>query len=357
MKRDYQPSILVVDDDKEVLTSFRVWLSSEGFNPFTASNSAEALKILDEEHVEVALLDFRLGTENGLTAAEILRNADKDLKIIIITGYPSPETAVEAIKAGLFDYLSKGTSNEKILETLKNAIQARKKEMQDKGEGLLRAPLLRFMVVCKHSLIKERLETFSINFPDLKLVKTYNSIDALEGVDYVPEMDIALVCATCCIDSFDKSFLFFNRFYKVLPNIKPILFNESFSNNQKVDLIRIGVRGFFSIDMDSQKLEKALMLIKNGEIWTSRKLASLAVPSGPEYLKDYIPDDVDTHGLSGREKEILRAMVMGLKNREIADKLFISEMTVKSHINRIYKKFNVNNRARAILYASDNKIL
>lgn len=357
MNRDHQPSILVVDDDKDVLASFRVWLSSEGFTPFTASSSDEALKILDEEHVDVALLDFRLGTENGLTTAKMIKEVKENLKMIIITGYPSPEAAVESIKAGLFDYLSKGTSNEKILETIRNAVRAREIEMREKGETVSKPPLLKFIAVCKHSLIKERLVNFSQNFPDFKMIKTYNCLDNLQEAGYVPEVDVAMVCATCCIDSFDRAFGFFNEFYKVLPTVKPILFNESFSDQQKVDLIRIGVRGFFSIDMDSKTMERAFSLIKKGEMWASRRLTSLAVPSGPEYLADYITDEVDTHGLSGREKQILRAMTTGLKNKEIADKLFISEMTVKSHINRIYKKFGVNNRARAILYALDNKIL
>jgi DNA-binding NarL/FixJ family response regulator len=357
MNQDSQSSILIVDDDRDVLASFRVWLSSEGFQPLTASNSAEALKILGEERVEVALLDFRLGTENGLTVANMLKAVDENLKTIIITGYPSHEAAVASIKAGLFDYLSKGTANEKILETVKNAIKARKEEMEEKGEALFKTPLLKFIVVCKHSLITERLGSFSLNFPDFKLIKTYNSIEELSKLEYVPEVDIAMVCATCCIDSFENTFVYFNEFYKILPTVKPIIFNETFSEQQKIDLIRIGVRGFFSIDMDSKTLEKALSSIEKGEIWTSRKLTSLAVPSGPEYLKDYIPEEVDTHGLSGREKEILRAMVMGLKNKEIADKLFISEMTVKSHINRIYKKFAVNNRAKAIRFARENRIL
>lgn len=357
MNPDYQLSILIVDDDKDVLTSFRVWLSSEGFTPFTASSSSEALKILDEEDVAVALLDFRLGTESGLTTAKMLKEVDGNLKIIIITGYPSPETAVESIKAGLFDYLSKGTSNEKILKTIQNAVRTRHKEMREKGEIISRPPLLKFIAVCNHSLIKERLANFSLNFPDYKMIKTYNCLDKLQESGYVPEVDVAMVCATCCIDSFDGAFGFFNEFYKILPTVKPILFNESFSDDQKVDLIRIGVRGFFSIDMDSKTMERAFLLIKKGEMWASRRLTSLAVPSGPEYLADYLSEEVETHGLSGREKQILRAMISGLKNKEIADKLFISEMTVKSHINRIYKKFGVNNRARAILYARENKIL
>lgn len=357
MNPEHQPSVLIVDDDRDVLLSFRAWLSSEGFNPLTAVNSSEALQIIDENSVDVALLDFRLGTENGLTTAKMLKTMDENLKLIIITGYPSPETAVETIKAGFFDYLSKGSPNEKILETIRNAVQVRKKEMVEKGGAGLISPLLKFIVICKHSLIKERLANFSINFPDFKMVKAYNSIEQLQEAGYVPEVDIAMVCATCCIDSFEKAFSFFNNFYKVLPTVKPILFNENFSDERKVDLIRIGVRGFFSIDMDSKTLERALLLIKRGEMWASRRLTSLAVQSGPEYLAEYIPDEVEIHGLSGREKDILRALIMGLKNKEIAEKLFISEMTVKSHINRIYKKFGVDNRAKAILHALENKIL
>jgi DNA-binding NarL/FixJ family response regulator len=351
------PSILVVDDDKEVLFSFKVWLGSEGFNPFTAENGTEALKILEEEPVEIALVDYRLEKENGLAVAEKLKTADESLKIIIITGYPSHETAVQSIKAGLFDYLSKGTSNEKIMETLRKALRARKTEILEKGEAAAGEPLLKFLVVCKHSFIKERLENFSSKHPDFRLMKTFNSVEQLQETASVPQVDAALICATCCIETFDKAFPFFSDFYKVLPLVKPVLFNQYFTEKEKVDLIRIGVRGFFSIDMDSERLEKALLLIKQGEIWASRRLAGLAIPSGPEYLKNYMQDSTGGFDLSGREKEILQAMVVGLKNKEIADKLFISEVTVKSHINRIYKKFGVHNRTRAIRFVMENNIL
>lgn len=357
MSRDGLPSILVVDDDKEVLFSFRVWLGSEGFNPITATNSADALKILEEEPIEAALVDYRLEKETGLDVAEKLKAADESLKIIIITGYPSHETAVQSIKSGLFDYLSKGTSNDKILDTLRKALRARKIEIQEKGYAAAEEPLLKFLVVCKHSFIKERLENFSSRQSEFQLMKTFNSIEQLKETASVPQVDIALICATCCIETFDQAFPFFNDFYKVLPLVKPVLFNQHFPEKEKVDLLRIGVRGFFSIDMNSERLEKALLSIKEGEIWASRRLAGLAIPSGPEYLKNYMQGITGDFDLSGREKEILQAMVVGLKNKEIADKLFISEVTVKSHINRIYKKFGVNNRTRAIRFAMENNIL
>ena len=353
---DIKPRLLVVDDDNEVLTSFKLWLEGEGFRTFTALNSKEALTILEEEVIEVVLLDFRLGSEDGLTVAKLLNEADDDLKIIIITGYPSYEKAVESIKAGIFDYLSKGESNDKILETIKKALQVREKEQRAKGKIRSKKPFLKFIVLCKHSLIKERLETFSLKNPGFRLIKTYNSLEILDQKTDVPEVDVALVCSTCCVVTFDSCFDFFNKLYRLLPQVKPVLFNENFPEERKVDLIRIGVKGFLSIDMGSDTLKKALTLIKKGETWASRRLLSFALLSGPDYLKNYLPDQAETFTLSGREQDILKKMVLGLKNKEIADQLFISENTVKTHISNIFKKFGVKNRAQAIIYVMGHKV-
>jgi DNA-binding NarL/FixJ family response regulator len=286
----------------------------------------------------------------------MLNDLDDDLKIIIITGYPSYETAVKSIKSGLFDYLSKGDSNDKILETIKKALQAREKELRGKGKVVSEKPLLKFIVFCKHSLIKERLQNFSHNNPDFRLIKTYNSLEILNQKTYIPEVDITLVCATCCMDTGERCFEFFNKLYQMMPRVKPVLFNEDFSEEEKIDLIRIGVKGFFSIDMGSETLKKALILIKEGETWASRRLLSISIPSGPDYLKNYLPGKALSFTLSEREKDILKTMVLGLKNKDIADKLFISENTVKTHISNIFKKFGVNNRAQAILFAMEHKV-
>jgi len=353
---DIKPSLLIVDDDDDVLITLQIWLEGEGFRVLIASNTQGALKIVEEDEIEVALLDFRLGTENGLTAAKMLSDLDDDLKIIIITGYPSYETAVESIKSGIFDYLSKGDSNDKILGTIKKALKARENERQVKGKTLSKKPMLKYIVLCKHSLIKERLQNFSHNNPEFKLIKTYNSIEILNQKAYVPEVDIALICATCCLEEGERCFEYFNKLYQMMPRVKPVIFNENFPEEKKIDLIRIGVKGFLSIDMGSETLKKALTSIKKGETWASRRLLSIAIPSGPDYLKNYLPGKTLPFTLSEREKEILKTMVLGLKNREIADKLFISENTVKTHISNIFKKFGVNNRAQAILYAMENKV-
>jgi DNA-binding NarL/FixJ family response regulator len=353
---EQKPTILVVDDDKEVLFSFKIWLSSEEFRVITVENSVEALKVLETETVSVVLLDFRLGTENGLQVAQQLKDVDENLKIIIITGYPSYDTAVETIKSGFFDYLSKGSSNEKIMETIKKAIHSRERETLATGVKLPPAQLLKFIVVCKHSLIKERLKNFADNYPRVKLISTFESINQLTTRKYLPETDIAMICASCCFQSFDHALTFFNKLYKMIPNIKPVLFNHKFTEYEKVELIKIGIKGFFAIEMDSENLDKALSMVKKGSMWVNRKLVNMALPDGREYLKDQLIG-VESCGLSEREKEILKAMVLGLKNKEIADKLFISEVTVKSHLHRIFKKLNVNNRTKAIRMATEKRII
>ncbi|MCP4217803.1 MAG: response regulator [bacterium] len=351
-----KPAILVVDDDNEVLVSFKIWLGAEGLQVFTAANSSEAIPILEQETVSVVLLDFRLGTENGLRVAENLRDVDENLKIIIITGHPSYDTAVETMKSGFFDYLSKGSPNEKILETIHNALRARDKESLAKKDAPAPETLLTFTVICRHSLLKERLKNFSDNFLRYKLFKTFDSIRHMEARKYLPEIDIAMICASCSIGSFEDSFTFFHSLFKMVPNIKPVLFNENYSEAEKVELIKIGIKGFFSVDMDSDTLEKALFALKEGEMWANRKLVNSALPNSMEYLTERLKGS-ETFGLSDREREILNAIVLGLKNKEIADKLFISEVTVKSHLHRIFKKLNVDNRSKAIRFAMEKKLL
>jgi len=351
-----KPSLLLVDDENDFLISLQIWLEHEGFRTRTALNSQEALKILQEEEIDVTILDYRLGTEDGLTAAKKLSKANDDMKIIILTARPSYEIAVESIKSGIFDYISKVDSKDKVLETIRKALQAREKEMLEKGKIISKQPLLKYIVLCNHSLIKERLETFSHHNPDFKLIKTYSFLEILDQQTHIPEIDVALVCASCCLDTDEHCFEFFNKLYRLIPRVKPVLFNENFPEEKKVELIRIGVKGFLSIDMGSDILKKALVLIKEGETWASRRLLSIAIPSGPDYLKNYLHDKGQSFILSEREKEILKTMVLGFKNKDIADKLYISENTVKTHIGNIFKKFGVNNRAQAIIFAMEHRV-
>ncbi len=350
-------SVLIVDDDQQVLKSLRIWLKNEGFRPLTASNQVEAEGILAENAVDVALVDYRLHKENGIDVARRLNELDDSIKIIILTGFPSYETAVQAMKNGIFDYISKGSSNEKILEVLHKAIEEKEREGLHRNQELLGKDVLRLVLFCNHSLLKERLENFSLNSPGFKLLKSFSTLDPVQMQRFSQQADIALLCASCTIPTMDDAYKILPELYRSFPDIKPVIINESFTDEEKVELLKLGVRGFSSRDLSSEQLEKALLQVKNGEVWVSRNVINLSIQGMATYGSQHIMQKQNQYELSDRELEILKTMVMGLKNKEIANKLFISDKTVKTHVNKIFKKLGAKTRASAILTAVEQHIL
>jgi DNA-binding NarL/FixJ family response regulator len=357
MKEEQKPKILVVDDDKRVLKSLKLWFSSEGLHPLVASNGNEALKMVIDYEVDVAVVDFRIGKEDGVSIAKQLREVDEDLKIIILTGFPSYETAVRAMKLGVFDYLSKGVSNEAIMEVIKKALtekQSEKTRWESDSTGDQRTKLVLF---CNHSLIKERVENFLKDSQEFKLVMSFPSLGTFRVKNLSQEIHIALICASCNLKSFKDAYLVFPELYRVLPGIKPLLINENFSDREKVELLKLGIRGFFPMDSSCDALEKALGNISKGDLWISRQVSYLSLKD-LVHQEPRLPLSKDkTYGLTEREVEILRKITHGLKNKQIATQLDISEMTVKTHINRILKKLGVDNRTKAVLVAMERKVI
>jgi CheY-like chemotaxis protein len=111
--------ILVVEDEAIMRDSLRDWLTDEGYPVETAEHGEEALKAIGKQDFSLLILDVRLPGKNGL---EVLREAKAQrpkINGIIITAYPSVETAVEAMKLGVVDYLTKPFS----LDALEKLIQ------------------------------------------------------------------------------------------------------------------------------------------------------------------------------------------------------------------------------------------
>lgn len=99
--------ILIVDDERDFAVSTARMLRLEGIDCLIAHDGAEALALLDAEEVEVALLDIRLGEEDGTRLAARFREVRPDLIVVIMTAYTSVDSAVAALKAGAYDYLRK----------------------------------------------------------------------------------------------------------------------------------------------------------------------------------------------------------------------------------------------------------
>jgi len=100
-------TILIVEDEVIMRESLRDWLSDNGYHVETASEGEEALQAIAEQDFGVAILDLRLPGQNGIEVLRQARATRPQLKGIIITAYPSIQSAVAAIKEGAIDYLPK----------------------------------------------------------------------------------------------------------------------------------------------------------------------------------------------------------------------------------------------------------
>jgi len=132
--REMKP-VLIIEDENIMRESLRDWLKDEGYEVETAKEGEEALEKIGKKEFSVAVLDLRLPGKDGL---EVLREAtEKDPKIkgIVITAYPSVETAVEAMKTGAVDYIVKPFAPdalEKAIQEILGPVQAEVKPEEAK---------------------------------------------------------------------------------------------------------------------------------------------------------------------------------------------------------------------------------
>ena len=107
MPADAQRGVLVVDDDERFAMTLAAALARRGYAAHVAHDAAAALATANTKEPEAAIVDLRLGADDGLALIEPLRRAHPKMRIVVLTGYASIATAVKAIKLGADDYRAK----------------------------------------------------------------------------------------------------------------------------------------------------------------------------------------------------------------------------------------------------------
>ena len=133
---------------------------------------------------------------------------------------------------------------------------------------------------------------------------------------------------------------------------KALMLTANKSETVIFNALKGGAKGYLSKNVSISDLIKAIQAVHKGELWVERKLMARffdkeAVANPKQESRAGRPKMV----LTPREKEILSILTTGCTNKEIAKALFISEKTVKSHLNSIFRKLNVTRRLQAILQA------
>ena len=114
--------ILVIDDESDLRAAFRAILTDEGFSVITAADGMEGVQKNKEHNPDVIILDLKMPKMGGLEALREIRKTDKDVRVIILTGYGEAGSIREAANLDVFEYVSKPFRNAMITGCVKEAL-------------------------------------------------------------------------------------------------------------------------------------------------------------------------------------------------------------------------------------------
>jgi DNA-binding NtrC family response regulator len=117
--------ILIVDDSQEILSNLSECLTESGYDVDTSTDGATGISMLESRFYDVILIDLRMPGVDGMEVLKHAKENSPDSLCIILTGYGTIKNAVEAIKSGAFDYLTKPVKLEEVLVTIKRALEHR----------------------------------------------------------------------------------------------------------------------------------------------------------------------------------------------------------------------------------------
>ncbi len=115
--------ILVIDDDEDICLYLKDFLTGEGYRVTTVTKPLDALPEVREGRHQIVLLDVRMPDIDGVELLREIRAVDSDICVIVMTAYPSVESAVDTMKADAFDYLRKPFALEQLRQVLQRAVR------------------------------------------------------------------------------------------------------------------------------------------------------------------------------------------------------------------------------------------
>jgi DNA-binding NarL/FixJ family response regulator len=209
--------------------------------------------------------------------------------------------------------------------------------------------MIRVLIADDQRVVREGLTLVLGLLPDVDVVGTAS--DGAEAValagDLRPDVVLMDLRMPRC-DGVEATRLLRDR----EPGIKVVVLTTYSDDRSVLEALRAGARGYLTKDAGGAEIRQALQRVLDDQAVIDPAVqhhlldAIATAPSAQSQLNARLPD-----GLTRREAEVLSLIAAGLSNTEIADRLVISEGTVKSHINRVFAKIDARDRAQAVAYA------
>jgi two-component system, NtrC family, nitrogen regulation response regulator NtrX len=151
-----KPRILVIDDESAIRDSLRMILEYEGYEVQGAATGQDGLTLVDRDQPELVLLDIKMAGMDGLEVLQRLKAGHEALPVVMISGHATVTTAVEATKLGAFDFIEKPLSTERVLVTVRNALDRHR--LVDENISLRKAQEVRHQLVGESAGLRGTLD-------------------------------------------------------------------------------------------------------------------------------------------------------------------------------------------------------
>ena len=213
------------------------------------------------------------------------------------------------------------------------------------------ATKIKVMIVDDHGIVRQGLRTYLDLLEDITIVaEAENGLDALEKVKQFNPDIVLMDLVMPEMDGIEAT----QKICGSYPDVKVIVLT-SFTEDEKVfSAIKAGAVGYLLKDVSPPDLAKAIQAVHSGETHLhpeiTKKLMNQFI--SPKSDIEITPDE-----LTPREMEVLQWIAHGLSNKELANKLTISEKTVKTHLSSIFSKLHLSDRTQAAIYALKHNLV
>jgi len=190
-------------------------------------------------------------------------------------------------------------------------------------------------------IVREGLATLLGLLPDVEVLGTAS--DGEEAVELVDRLQPDVVLMDLRMPRCDGVEAT-RRLRERVPSTHVIVLTTYADDRSVLDALRAGARGFLTKDSGADEIDHAIAAVVRGE--------AAIDPAVQHHLVEAVAGTPELpSGLTPREAEVLALIAQGLSNREIAERLVVTEATVKSHVNHLFTKTGVRDRAQAVTYA------
>ena len=203
------------------------------------------------------------------------------------------------------------------------------------------------VLVDDHHIVRQGLEFLLSTVDDLEVVKGFS--DGKTFLSYIEQHHLPDIVLLDLVMPEMNGIEITEVLKRQYPQVKVLVLTSYVDDEHVISAIDKGADGYEMKDVEPQKLIETIHKVLNGE--------RIIHPEAKSVIETVSKKPHCTNKLSKREVEVLREMVKGKTNKEIAQTLFVSEKTIKTHVSHIFNKLQVTDRTQAAIYAMENKLI